>query len=151
MEYFDCHLTGNCKIVTLSEGYINCKVYRDAGWPVMLRNSQAGPGIKFTQPRTHLLVNPCISIRPCLEWKSDYITLNSSGQNGRPKSYTYVLLATTSSRNLGPIFLPFHVPIYTAKDTMRWNENLGGWGDRHARKREERERGRELSQSERVF
>ena len=35
--------------------------YRDAlkGGPVLLSNSQAGPGRNFSQPRDHLLVNPC--------------------------------------------------------------------------------------------
>ena len=36
--------------------------YRDAlkGGPVSLSNSQAGQGTNFSQPRAHLLVNPCI-------------------------------------------------------------------------------------------
>ena len=39
-------------------------MYRDAlkGGPVLLSNSQAGPGRNFTPPRVHILVNPCRTI-----------------------------------------------------------------------------------------
>ena len=37
------------------------KYYRDGlkGGPVLLSNSQAGPGINFTQPRAHFFVKLC--------------------------------------------------------------------------------------------
>ena len=40
-------------------------MYRDAlkGGPVLLSNSQTGPGTNFSQPRAHLIMNLCACLR----------------------------------------------------------------------------------------